>query len=245
MIAIGWVFKNQSSRPNIFIWGIHPRDESFSINGLIINEVNDLLKSKCLVKSFHFINQNNGWTLNNGTLDFSLFYSDALHLVEKGNLKLGKSILKAIDSNSNANPYKNAVCFNLNECNFPPLPFPATRSKPLYSPVKYTGHVRKPIRLLFKLFAQGYASFCWTLLPACSVPVSLSHSLLHQLVVTSSPYVSPVRITTATFPSHIPNICYTNVLIPSCSSKFKTTSFLKSSPSSHQEYASASTARSP
>ena len=44
-----------------------------------------------------------------------------IHLVEKSNLKLGKSILKAIDSNSNANPYKNAVCFNLNECDLPPL----------------------------------------------------------------------------------------------------------------------------
>ena len=60
--------------------------------------------------------------LYNGALNFSLFFSDGLHLVEKSNLKLGKSILKAIDSNSNANPYKNAVCFNLNECDFPPLP---------------------------------------------------------------------------------------------------------------------------
>ena len=83
-----------------------PCDGSCSINRLIINEVNDLLESKCLVKSFHFINQNNGCTLNNGALDFSLFFSDGLHLVEKGNLKLGKSILKVIDSNSNANPYK-------------------------------------------------------------------------------------------------------------------------------------------
>ena len=71
---------------------------------LILNEVNNLLKSKCLVKSFHFINQNNGWTLNNGTLFFLLFYSDSLYLVEKCNLKLGKSFLKATDSNSNANP---------------------------------------------------------------------------------------------------------------------------------------------
>ena len=147
MIAIGSVFKTQSSNPNIFICGILPCDESFSINRLIINEVNDLLKSKCLVKSFHFINQNNGWTLNNGALD----YSDGLHLVKKGNLKLGKSILKAIDSNSNANPYKNAVCFNLNGCDFPPLP--ATTSKHLYSPVKHVGPVRKPIRRLFKSFA--------------------------------------------------------------------------------------------
>ena len=143
-------------------------------------------------------------------MDFSLFYSDGLHLVQKGNLKFGKSILKATDSNSNANPCKNAVYFNLNECNFPPLPSPATRSKPLYSPVKYMGPVRKPIRRLFKSFVQGYEPFRSTVLPACSVPVSMSHSSLCQPVVTSTPCVSPVRVTTATFRSHIPNICYTN-----------------------------------
>ena len=50
-----------------------------------------------------------------------------------------QTILKAIDSNSNANLYKNAACFNLNDCDFPPLPSPATRSKRLYSSVKYVG----------------------------------------------------------------------------------------------------------
>ena len=97
-------FKNQSSNSNIFICGILHHNESFSIYRLIINEVNNLLKFKCLVNNFHFVNQNNGWTLNNGAPDFSLFYSDDLYLVEKGNLKLGKSILKATDSNSKANP---------------------------------------------------------------------------------------------------------------------------------------------
>ena len=173
-------------------------------------------------------------------MDFSLFYSDGLHLVE-----LGKSILKAIDSNSNANPYKNAVCFNLNECDFPPLPSPATTSKPFYSPVKYVGPVCKPISRLFKSFAQGYEPFCSTVLPACSVPISMSHSSLYQLLVTSAPCFSPVRITTATFPSHIPNICYTNASIRSFSSKLKTTSSLKSSLSSHQKYAPTSATKSP
>ena len=178
-------------------------------------------------------------------MDFSLFYSDGLHLVEKGNYKLGKSILKAIDSNSNGNPHKNAACFNLNECDFPPLPSPASTSKPLYSPVKYVGAVRKPIRRLFKSFAQGYEPFRSTVLPACSVPVSMSHSSLHQPVVTSAPCVSPVRITAATFPSHIPNICYTNASIRSFTSKLKTTSSLKSSLSSHQKYAPTSATKSP
>ena len=66
--------------------------------------------------------------LNNGTLDFSLFYLDGLHLVEKGNLELGKSILKVIDSiiigSKIPSCYKNAVCstdFNLNLDDFPVL----------------------------------------------------------------------------------------------------------------------------
>ena len=212
---------------------------------MIINEVNDLLKPKCLVKSFHFINQINGWTLNNGALDFSLFLSGGLHLVEKGNLKLDKSILKAIDSNSNANSYKNSVCFNLNECDFPPLPSSKTRCKLVYSPVKYVGPVRKPIRRVFKSFAQGYEPFCSTVLPVCSAPVSVFHSSLYQPVVTSVPYMSPVRIPTAIFPSYIPNICYTNASIRSFSSKLKTTSTLKSSLSSHQRYTPTSTSKSP
>ena len=146
-------------------------------------------------------------------MDFSLFYSDGLHLVEKSNLKLGKSILKAIDSNTHANPYTNAVSFNLNECDFPSLPSPATTSKPLYSPVKYVVPVRKHIRRLFKSFAQFNKPFRSIVLPVCSVPDSKSHSSLHQPAVASAPCVSPVRIITTTFPSHIPNICYTNASI--------------------------------
>ena len=122
-------------------------------------------------------------------MDFSLFYSNGLHLVDKGNLKLDKSILRAIDSNSNANPYKNTVCFNLNDCDFPPLPSPATRSKHLYSPVKYVGPVCKPIHHLLKSFAQGYEPFFSIVLPTCSIPVSMSHSPLYQPVVTSAPCV--------------------------------------------------------
>ena len=124
-------------------------------------------------------------------MNCSLFFCDGLHLVEKGNLKLVKSILKAIDSNSNANPYKNAVCFNLNECDFPPLPSPATRSKPPYAPVKYVGPVRKPFR---RLFAQVYEPFRSTVLPAYSIPVSTSkasiRSFSSKLKTTSSPKAS-------------------------------------------------------
>ena len=46
-----------------------------------------------------------------------------------------------------------------NECDLPPLPSPATRSKPLYSPVKYMRPVRKLVHCLLKIFAQGYEPF--------------------------------------------------------------------------------------
>ena len=55
LIVIGWVFRNQCSKPDILICGIVPRDDSFSINSMTINEVNDLLKSTGLVKNFHSI----------------------------------------------------------------------------------------------------------------------------------------------------------------------------------------------
>ena len=109
------------------------------------------------------------------------------------------------------------------------------------------GPVRKPVRRFFKSFAQAYEPFRLTVLPACFVPVSISHSLLHQPVVTSAPLpdVSPVRIATATFPSHIPNICQTNAPIQSFSSKLKTSSSFELSLSSHQKYAPTAATRSP
>ena len=97
---------------------------------VIIDEKNDPLSFKSLVNNFHFINQSNKWTLNNGGLDFRLFYSDSLHLVENlfENVKVGKSIFKAIDSlitcSRSIYGYKNAVCstdINLNQGDFPTL----------------------------------------------------------------------------------------------------------------------------
>ena len=69
--------------------------------------------------------------------------------------------------------------------------------------------VHKLIRRLLKTFAQGYEPFRSTVLPVCSVPVSVPHALIRSF-----------------------------------SSKPKTTSFLKSSFSSHQKCAPTSATRS-
>ena len=177
-------------------------------------------------------------------MDFSLFYSDGLHLVEKGNLKLGQSILKAIDSNSNANPYKNAVCFNLNECDFPPLPSPATRCKPIYSPVKCMGPVCKPIVVclnhllkVMHLFVQW--SYLLVLYPAQCLTVHCINLLLplHLVSVLLELKLQPSL-------SHTKHLLY-NASIRSFSSKLKITSALKSSLSPHQKYAPTSASKSP
>ena len=128
---------------------------------------------------------------------------------------------------------KYTVCVNLNKCDFPRLPSPATRFKPLYSLIKCVGLVCKSICHLFKSFTQVYKHFCSTVWPTCSVPVSVSHSSLYQRAVSSAPCVSRVRIKTAAFPSHIPNICNTNALVWSFSSKLKSTPSLKVSFSFH------------
>ena len=88
-----------------------------------------------------------------------------------------------------------AACFNLNECDFPPLPSPATRCKPLHAPVKCLGPVRKPVRCFFKSFAQGYEPFRLAVLPPCSVPtsVSLNKKLIIIWMNNITPKMIPVR----------------------------------------------------
>ena len=97
------LFKNQSSNPNKFVDYFPVMNDFLLIENKIndqINDqmmknkwsnhqINDLLSFKFSINSFHFIDQSNGWPLNNGTLDFLLFYLDGLHSVKKDNLELG------------------------------------------------------------------------------------------------------------------------------------------------------------
>ena len=71
-IAISSILKKLSNNPNIFICGMLPCGEFFSVSILIISEIINLLKFKCFVTNFHYINH--GWTLKNGSLGFSLFH---------------------------------------------------------------------------------------------------------------------------------------------------------------------------
>ena len=190
------------------MWIILPCDECFSINRVIIGEINNLLSFKCSVNRFQFIDQSNRWTLNNDTLDFLLIYSDDLHLVEKGNLELGKSILNAIDSiiigSKILNWYKNAVCsmdFNLNLEDFPKLP----SIVPVHNSVSFSKSIIK---------VASISSVC----PGkfiCDSNVHPSKSVSASFVCTGKPIsnknVHPIRTVSASSVSPGKPICDSNV----------------------------------
>ena len=139
ILEIARSFEINYSGVNVIICGILPRDDSWSVNRVSIKKVNQILKFKCFESSYTFVSLNRGWNLADGSLNADLYYSDRLHLVEKGNLKLAGSIFNSIevsnDSNHNnkfSKSYKMAVSFKLNNAEFPPLPFPST-SKPVSS----------------------------------------------------------------------------------------------------------------
>ena len=105
---------------------------------MLIKEIITILKCKCALHSVNFIEQEEDWTDNNGTLDPSLFCHDKLHLIQKGNIKLSESIITAtkdrnIGQNTHLNKmsnkkhnqfiktYKMAASFKSNHADFPPL----------------------------------------------------------------------------------------------------------------------------
>ena len=90
IIEIGSTFKRLYT--NVFICGILPRDCYWSINRVYIKDLTEISKLKCIRFSFSYIGQDNDGTLANGSLNPELFHSDKIHLVEKSNSKLSKSI---------------------------------------------------------------------------------------------------------------------------------------------------------
>ena len=130
IIEIGSTFKRLYTNVNVFICGILSRDCYWSINRVYIKDVNEILKLKCVRFSFSYIGQDTDWTLANGSLNPEPFYSDKINLVEKGNLKLSKSVRKSIEDfydTGNINRYqltksnKMGVSFVLSNADFPLL----------------------------------------------------------------------------------------------------------------------------
>ena len=139
ILEIARSFEINYSCVNVIICGILHRDGNGSVNPVSIKKINQILKLKCCESSYTFVSYGRRLTLADGSLNADLYYSDRLHLLEKGNLKLAESIFNSIevsnDSNHNnkfSKSYKMAVSFKLNNAEFPPLPSPST-SKPVSS----------------------------------------------------------------------------------------------------------------
>ena len=92
--------------------------------------------------------------MNSAAFDFLLFYLDGLHLVEKGNLKLGRSYSKEELQNTDrrvTNLCKNTVCstdLNSNQEDFLSLPCIVPVRNSVY-------HLDKVIFKVFKVFSTS------------------------------------------------------------------------------------------
>ena len=132
-------FQSSYKSINIVIGSILPRDASWSINQVFIKEVNHILKAKCSKSLFIYIGYDSCWIFANGSLNADLFFSDNVHLAEKGNLKLTEAIFSSIKNCNSVTcnkqfliSYKIAVSFKLNNFCSPPLSFSAV-SNPVSS----------------------------------------------------------------------------------------------------------------
>ena len=105
ILEIARPFEINYSCVNVIICGILPRDDSWSVNRVSIKKVNQILKLKCCESSYTFVSHDRGWTLAYGSLNAGLYYSDRLHLVEKGNLKLAESIFNSVEVSNEYNHY--------------------------------------------------------------------------------------------------------------------------------------------
>ena len=77
-------FEINYSCGNVTIYGILPHDDSWFVNPVSIKKVNQILKLKSCASSYAFVSQDSDWNLADGSLNADFYYSDRLHLVEKG-----------------------------------------------------------------------------------------------------------------------------------------------------------------
>ena len=86
----------------ISVCGLLPRCHNWSINRANINEIKNYICYKSKSNGVNFINHTD-WTLQDGSLKPNLFYTNKLHLMEEGNVKLAASIYSSINHNTSIN----------------------------------------------------------------------------------------------------------------------------------------------
>ena len=86
----------------VFVCRLLPRDNSWSINRVYINEINNYLCYKSKSNGVNFINHTD-WTLQDGSLKPNLIYTDKLHLIVEGNVTLAALIYNSFNHNTSIN----------------------------------------------------------------------------------------------------------------------------------------------
>ena len=81
VIEIAETFQFKYNSINTAIGGILPRDASWSINRVLMKEVNEILKEKCSKLFFLYISYDSCWTVANGSLGPDLFFLDNVHFL--------------------------------------------------------------------------------------------------------------------------------------------------------------------
>ena len=130
IVDVGTIFRRKSDTVNIIICGLIPHDECWSVNRLLINKVNDILKYEWHKNGFAFIVQDHGLALPNESLGYSLFCKHSLYLVEQKNVRFAKAIVSMgaaqnnqinFSSNSRNTLYSDVISFSFKEDDFPTL----------------------------------------------------------------------------------------------------------------------------
>ena len=128
LIKIVSCFKQGNNAINVFICSILPLDDTSSINHLLIKKTINILKSSSSINHIDFIYQDTNWIKMSGSLKSDLFSLDKLHLVEKGNLILAKSIYIPVKDHYGSwnnyqlsKTYKSVIAFSLNNADFSTL----------------------------------------------------------------------------------------------------------------------------
>lgn len=102
ILAIVDFIRNKKPKVNIIVCGILPRDLYPSSRRDKIDDVNEELfeyisfSEELRDENVFFLPPEKGWTVKGDMLDESLYFTDHLHLVEEGDEKLAKSIVRLV-----------------------------------------------------------------------------------------------------------------------------------------------------
>ena len=100
ILSVAVTFQEKVIGLKVLVTGLLPRDpEKDSYRREKIEKVNKIVKRMCRTKfdDIFFMKQDDDWIQDNGRLDESLYFTDHLHLIEKGNEKFANSITKSLE----------------------------------------------------------------------------------------------------------------------------------------------------